>query len=190
MLINDELKNQNMTKYRLSQNSGVPQTTINDICSGKADLEKCAAGTLYKIANVLGLTVEDILESTKQDYRVEFETFKSNTCHHVKDMGDLDFIVDVLETDRIRTLYEKQWYPETLYLLAMLDYLSRENRIPLCTKYDDIRLQKLEKPIYPIGVLLTSEILKSDVPIKNAKKKAIPEFLRFNIIESEIRNVI
>ena len=29
-------------------------TTITDICSGKADLDKCAAGTLYKIAKVLG----------------------------------------------------------------------------------------------------------------------------------------
>lgn len=28
-------------------------TTITDICSGKADIDKCAAGTLHKIADVL-----------------------------------------------------------------------------------------------------------------------------------------
>ena len=33
MLINDKLEEQNMTKYRLSKESGVPQATINDICS-------------------------------------------------------------------------------------------------------------------------------------------------------------
>ena len=189
MLINSELEKQNMTMYRLSKESGIPQTTVIDICSGKADLEKCAAGTLYKIAKVLGITVEGILESS-EGFRAAFETFKSNTCHHVKDMGDMEFIINALQTDEIRVLYERKWYPEALYLLAMVDYLSRINDIPLCTKYDDIRVQKLEKPIYPAGVKLMSEVMKSKEPLRKAEKEAIPEFLRFNIIESEVRNVV
>ncbi len=189
MLINDKLIEKNMTMYRLSKESGVPQATLNDICSGKTDLEKCAAGTLYKIAKVLNVSVEDILDSANI-IRSEFETFKSNTCHYVKDMGDIDFMIDVLETDQISALYKKRWYPEAFYLLAMVDYLSRENNIPLCTKYDDLRTKKLQKPIYPAGVLLTSEVLKSDEPIKKAEADAIPEFKKFNIMESEVRNVV
>ena len=69
MLINEQIQKKKITKYRLSKDSGVPQATINDICSGKTDLEKCAAGTLYRIAKTLGITVEDILESAKKDYR-------------------------------------------------------------------------------------------------------------------------
>ena len=190
MLINEQLEKIQMTKYRLSKDSGVPQATINDIFSGKADLEKCSAGTLYKIAKVLGISIESILDSAKEDIRSSFEIFKSNTCHHVKDMGDLDFIVVVLESDEVRKLYNKHWYPEALYLLAMLDYLSRINEIPLCAKYNDLRTRKLEKPIYPIGVLLNSEVLKSDEPLRIAEQEAIPEFRRFNIIESEVRNVV
>ena len=190
MLINEQLEKQNMTKYRLSKDSGVPQATINDICSGKADLEKCTAGTLYRLAKVLGVTVEDILESAREEYRSSFETFKSNVCHHVKDMGDIDFMIDVLESDEIRTLYNKHWYPEALYLLAMLDYLSRINDVEICTNYNDIRAAKLSKPIYPTGVILTSEVLKSDEPLKKAEEEAIPEFRRFNIIESEVRNLV
>ena len=190
MLINEQLEKQNMTKYRLSKDSGVPQATINDICSGKADLEKCAAGTLYRLAKVLGVTVEDILESAREEYRSSFETFKSNVCHHVKDMGEIDFMISVLESDEIRTLYNKHWYPEALYLLAMLDYLSRINDVEICTKYNDIRARKLSKPIYPTGVILTSEVLKSDEPFKRVEEEAIPEFRRFNIIESEVRNIV
>ncbi len=190
MLINDLLKKQNMTKYRLCKESGVPQATINDICSGKADLEKCAAGTLYRIAKVLNVSIEDILDSQTKEYRSEFETFKSNTCHYVKDMGDMDFIIEVLETDKVRSLYNKRWFPEAFYLLGMLDYLSRENSVPLCTKYNDIRARKLKKPIYPAGVLLTSEVMKSDEPKKKAEEDAIPEFKRFNIIECEVRNLV
>jgi hypothetical protein len=125
-----------------------------------------------------------------EDVRSSFEIFKSNTCHHVKDIGDLDFFLDVLENDEVRKLYNKHWYPEALYLLAMIDYLSRINEIPLCSKYNDLRTRKLEKPIYPVGVLLNSEVLKSDEPLRIAEKEAIPEFRRFNIIESDVRNVV
>ncbi len=50
MLITEQLEKKQMTKYKLSKVSGVPQATINDICSGKVDLEKCSAGTLYRLA--------------------------------------------------------------------------------------------------------------------------------------------
>ncbi len=190
MLINEKMKEKEITMYRLSKESGVPQATINDICSGRAKMEKCAAGTLYRIAKVLNVSIEEILESAKEEYRRSFETFKSNTCHRVKDMGDIDFMIQVLESDEVLTLYKKRWYPEALYLLAMLDYLSRENDVPICTKYDQLRTCKLKAPIYPSGVLLTSEVLKSEEIKKQAEKEAIPEFRRFNIIESEVRNVV
>ena len=193
MIINELLQEENMSRYRLSKESGVPMTTITDICTGKAQLDKCAAGTLYKIAKVFGVTIDSLLENNERknaDYRCSFETFKSNTCHHVKDMGDIDFMLSLLEKDDIRKYYKRRWYPEALYLLAMLDYLSRVNNVPNCTRYDDIRAHKLKSPIYPVGVLLTSEIMKSDKPKKTAEKEAIPEFKRFNIIESEVRNVV
>lgn len=190
MIITEQLEKKNMTKYRLSKVSGVPHATINDICSGKASLDKCSAGTLYKISKALDITIEAMLESEMQENRADFETFKSNTCHHVKDMGDLDFIVSVIRSDEIRKLYDRGWYPEALYLLAMLDYISGVNSIPICTKYNDIRTRRLERPIYPIGVLLNSEVLHSDEPIRQAEKDAIPEFSRFNIIECEVRNVV
>ena len=37
------LKKQNMTKYRLAVEAGIPHATLNDICSGKTRLEKCSA---------------------------------------------------------------------------------------------------------------------------------------------------
>lgn len=63
MIIDDLLYNAQMSRYRLSKLSGVPQATISDICSEKASLKKCFAGTLYRIAKVLGVTVDSILEA-------------------------------------------------------------------------------------------------------------------------------
>lgn len=55
------LDEQKMTKYRLSQISGVPKTTILDICSGRSSLENCNAKTVYQIAVALGCSVESLL---------------------------------------------------------------------------------------------------------------------------------
>jgi len=188
MNINELLEQKNITKYRLSKSSGVPQTTIVDICSGKTRIEKCAADTVYKLAKALDVPMETLVEND-MEYRTEFEVYKSNVCHMVKDMGDMDFIIDTLESDRIKKLYHKRWYPESLYLLAMVDYLSRENDLPLCNEYSDMRKARLSEPVFPASIVAMSAASKSDKPKKDSLNAAIPEFMRFNIIESEIRNV-
>ena len=48
MMLADLLSEQGISKYSLSKNSGVPYTTLSDICSGKTSLEKCSAETVDK----------------------------------------------------------------------------------------------------------------------------------------------
>jgi hypothetical protein len=124
------------------------------------------------------------------EYRPAFETFKSNICHLVKDMGDLDFLIDTLESGRIRELWDRKWYAESLYLLAMTDCLSRENGLPSCSDYDDLRRAKLTEIIYPAGVLTLCAATGGDAWKERSRAEAIPEFLRHNIVEAEIRNVL
>ena len=104
-------------------------------------------------------------------------------------MGDIDFIIETLETDEIRKLYKRRWYREALYLLAMIDYLSRMNSLPVCTNYNDIRSQKLEKPYFPAGIVVSYAATGDESIKEKALANAIPEFMRFNIVESEVRNV-
>ncbi|MGN8750783.1 helix-turn-helix transcriptional regulator [Oscillospiraceae bacterium HCP3S3_D12] len=194
MTLNEMLEQKNITKYRLWKESGVPQATISDICTGKTSIEKCSAETIYRIAKVLNVSMESLIapavqQAEEERHRPSFELFKSNTCHMVKDMGDIPFIIQLLETNQIRNLYEKKWYPEALYLLAMLDYLSRENNVPICKNYNDIRTAKLQRPVYPSSVVILCKTLNSDAPKEDCIRMAIPEFLRFNIVESEVRNV-
>ena len=193
LYLNDLLQEKKISKYRLAKTSGVPQTTIVDICSRKARIEKCAADTLYRIAKALDVSMESLIEEemtpSSPQKRTAFEIFKSNICHLVKDKGDIDFVIEVLQSDEIRTLYRREWYAEAFYLLAMVDYLSRENQIPICADYQDIRGQKLKEPLYPASAVLSDEAMKTDRHRKECFKNAIPEFLNFNIVESEIRNV-
>lgn len=188
-MIQNVLKDRKMSVYKLAKTSTVPYATCNDIVNGKAQLEKCSAETVYKIAKALNISMEDILAPCFEK-RSSFENFKSTVCHRVKELGDINFIIETLESQDIRMYFDRQWYPESLYLLAMLDYLSRENDVPICDEYDDIRRCSLEKPVYPVSMLALSAASKKDVELKYALETAIPEFKRFNIIESEIRNVI
>jgi len=188
MDINEILKEKNKTKYWLSTRSRVPYATINDICSGKVKIEKCAAGTLYKLAKALKVTMEDLL-AEHMERRADFELFKSAICHMVKNMGDLDFIVHILESNEIRKYFKMKWYPESFYLLAMVDYLSRENDLPVCREYNDLRKLCLDRILYPSGIIILSFVRKSEQPKIDSFENAIPEFKRFNIVENEVRNV-
>jgi len=145
------MKENNITKYRLAKESGIPYTTVSDICSGKARLEKCSAETVFRIASALNVSMESLIKPY-MDKRIDFELFKSNICHRLKELGDIDFLIELLEEDSISKYYEKKWYPESLYLLGMLDYISRENGIPLCTKYDAFRSMKLKSPLFPSSI--------------------------------------
>lgn len=189
MSINSLLREKRISKYRLSKESKIPYTTINDICSGKADLRKCSVDTVYRIAQVLGVSVEELILPFYQE-RVDFELFKSAICHKLKESGDEAFLLELLETDQIRSYYERRWYLESLYLLSMLDFVSRENNIPLSRDYDDLRCRKLSEPVFPASVIAICAAAHSDDAKAQAIKSAIPEFLRHNIIESEVRNVI
>lgn len=122
--------------------------------------------------------------------RTSFDVFKSNICHLVKDMGDINFIIEILERDAIKILYDKKWYPEAFYLLAMLDYLSNLHELPLCKRYNNLRHQKLEKRLYLSGVILKTMLDKNDDAKTEAERNAIPKFKKYNIIECNIRDVV
>ena len=72
----------------------------------------------------------------QEEKRISFELYKSNICHALKDKGDIPFLMDIMISGDIPRLFERQWYPEGLYLLAMVDYISRLNDIPLCSEYE------------------------------------------------------
>lgn len=188
-------KQHDLKTEELSKISGVPHTTINDIFNGKSKIGKCSADTVYKIAIAMNVSMEALLDPTgaENDFsesRVDFETFKSNVRHRIKDIGDIDFIVEMIESDKIRKYFDNKQHPEALYLLAMLDYLSRINGLPVCTRYSGIRSSKLKSPVFPASVIVMSAAAKDESIKRESLKGSIPEFKRFNIAESDIRDVV
>jgi len=120
---------------------------------------------------------------------MEFDLFKSNICHSIKRLGDIDFIIAVLKSDKIRKYFKQKKYLESLYLLATIDYLSRINNIPECIEFDYIRQCKLDRIIYPSDVTTQCFISKCEKAKEESILQSIPEYLKYNIVECNIRDV-
>ena len=68
MKIQTLLNEKGMTMYRLSKISGVPKTTVIDICSGKSSIEACSAKTVFQLAKALGCTMENLMTADDGKY--------------------------------------------------------------------------------------------------------------------------
>lgn len=62
MTIQQLLREKGMSRYSLSKLSGVPWSTLSDICSGKTNLNRCNVQTLSKLSKVLEITIEELME--------------------------------------------------------------------------------------------------------------------------------
>ena len=100
-MLEDILKERNMTIYQCAKLSGVPYTTLSEVIRGKTRIEKCSAETVYRLSKVLNISMEKLMQDTVE-VRSEFEVFKSNICHRIKDANEIDFIIDTLKEDDIR----------------------------------------------------------------------------------------
>ena len=128
------LKEKQLSVYQCAKESHVPYTTLSDIVKGKTRIEKCTAETIYKLARTLHLTVEELLTKCfKEDENApnlrDFEIYKSNICHLVKDKGDIDFIIDILKENQIKQAGQEAGADagamEGCSLLACLPWLAQ-----------------------------------------------------------------
>ena len=68
MTLQTNLDKKDMTMYQLSKRSGVPKTTVLDICSGKSEIGACNARTVQRLSQALGCTMEELMQMTPQAY--------------------------------------------------------------------------------------------------------------------------
>lgn len=74
MNLQEYINSRNITKYHLSKISGIPKTTVTDICSGKSSLQKCSARTVLQLARALNCTMEYIMSLDTPDTGYNKET--------------------------------------------------------------------------------------------------------------------
>ena len=171
--------------YRCYFKGQTPDNIILDeLCLGK-----CYGYNEYSDGLMLGYL--DIMQTEAyKEYRKD-ENLKEYTDYEIIDFcfiarGSID--MHLLTEDF--EVFLDHYYPTSKTINnVFVILLSRINEIPLCTRYNDIRSQSLKKIIYPRDVVMASKLNSSLDVREKCRKEAIPEFLRFNIVESEIGNV-
>lgn len=187
-MIKDELKKRDLSIYKCSKMSNIPYTTLLELVNNKSKFENCSIKTINKLAVVLNIPISELI-AKELEYRMPFEEFRSEICHQLKSLGDIDFIKLIITSNSINNYYKKGWFEETLYSLALLDYISCKNNIPLVKEYNYLRNKKLKQRIYPRDINLLTKLDTNINVKKNALKKSIPMFLKYNIVETDVNNV-
>ena len=73
MRLVEKLSDMNLSIYKLSLESGIAKSTLNDIFIGKSSLYDCSGKTLLSIARVLNISIEELLSLKQEDYKIEYE---------------------------------------------------------------------------------------------------------------------
>lgn len=193
-MLRSVLIDKNISLYQLEKASHISHATLNDIYNERSNIDNCSILVMSKIAASLNMDIDDLYKKlTYRDlslftYNEDFDLFKSDTLQRLKREREEDFIKRMATTDVINNYYQNNKYKEALYLLALLDYLSKKNSLPLLKQYDYLRDYKLDK-VYVSKSLYLLLAYKSTT-VTSIYKECIKEFLKYNIVEAEIDNVI
>lgn len=187
MTFKELLQEKKVTGYALAKNTGIPYTTINDLINGRTVVQNISLKYALLIADYLRIGVRSLNRLTSAS-PIEFRYFRSNLLHKLKSDGALSIIDDVIRSKMIDFYYKNNSKEYAFYLLALIDYLSRINNIPLYSKrYNDLRKEELDKPFFVGSNLIRFDTIEEAE--KNLNIEVIPEFRNFNIIEEDVFNV-
>ena len=133
-----ELMNaRHMSRTDLSDLSGVPESTLRDILTGKAQLDRCEAATLYSIAEALDVSIEDILLSYWDELEeanapdtfavheegtlMPFYLLVDATLSKLHKEGDLAVIRHIRANEWIEQFWDGGLYRAALFLLGLTE---------------------------------------------------------------------
>ena len=204
MYLMNLMSKKRMSRADLSMLSGVPDSTLRDILSGKAQLDRCEVATIYSIADALDTTVEDILGHYWDECMgMEDEEGEREILHDGHTLllfySMVDALVQARQTEGdlllascfnnepfIDQFFQKGFYREALFLLGFIDYLNRRLGLKTDPRYDAYRGFRLDCPVYSLSTL---EAYDDPEELKNAKAYAeacaIPELAAYQIFMTE-----
>jgi len=188
------LKEKNISLYSLEKKSDISHSTLSDIYNEKINIDKSSILTMKKIASSLKMSIEelyDFLAYKKLDYFAfnrDFDLYKSEICHDYRRLKDSEFLKKYLINKEIEKLVIDKEYVKAFYLLSFVDYICLKNDLPLANKYDKLRKQKLDKIYVSESIFLL--LLNKKITVSQIFNECNKEFLKHNIIESEVENVI
>lgn len=83
-MLKEFLYRKEMSLYKLSEISGIPYSTLNDIVNHKVDIANIRAGIVFKLAEILGLSMDELYELCTRQITVYSEEYSVNGSINVR----------------------------------------------------------------------------------------------------------
>ena len=199
MFLNELMKKKNMTRADLSRKSSIPESTLRDILSGKAQFDRCEVLTVACIADALGTTVEELLgshideelcggdhlpkaERHDDSSMLDFYVMVDCTLIKLGSCGDMGFVKAICKDYWIERFYYDGLYRCAFFLLGLVDHLCRLHRQELVPRFDAFRDECLDRSVYSLRTLEEGDDEDALHEAKNCTEiNAVPELACFNI---------
>ena len=203
-----ELMNaRHMSRTDLSDLSGVPESTLRDILTGKAQLDRCEAATLYSIAEALDVSIEDILLSYWDELEeanapdtfavheegtlMPFYLLVDATLSKLHKEGDLAVIRHIRANEWIEQFWDGGLYRAALFLLGLTEPVTGFSLgLTICageTVSSQIpSLTPAEMRVWTGRCMLCGRWKKTTTPAPLRKPAAMPRTMRFPSLRASI----
>lgn len=110
----------------------------------------------------------------------EFELFRSNMSHRLKELGDYEFAKELLTTSIVEEYWNNKQILEALYLVCMFDTICEKYHMKTHAKFSEVRSHRITPPVYPLEVCMGLDSKEG------CEKASLPIFKEHGIMEVDI----
>lgn len=76
-MLKEFLHQKNISIYKLAGLSGIPYSTLNDIVNHKVDIANIRAGIVFKLANILNISMDELYELCINQIAIHLEGYST-----------------------------------------------------------------------------------------------------------------
>lgn len=84
IMLKEFLHQKNISIYKLSGISGIPYSTLNDIVNHKVDIANIRAGIVFKLADILNISMDELYELCTNQISVYLEGYSAKGTVNIK----------------------------------------------------------------------------------------------------------
>ena len=134
------LLEKNLSIYKLAGISGIPYSTLNDIVNHKVDIANIRAGIVFKLADILHISMDDLYELCTSQITIYLEEYSTKGTVNIKNKKyvlefryqNRDFTHELCPVKKEATMFIEsiaQWQME-----KMISDYEMEEMYELCIK--------------------------------------------------------
>ena len=139
-MLKQYLKQKNLSIYKLATLSGIPYSTLNDIVNHKVDIANIRAGIVFKLSNILNISMDELYELCSNQITIHLEGYSAKGIVNIKNKKyvlefqyqNREFMNELCPVKKEATMFIEsiaRWQMEKL----ILDY-EMEKMYELCIK--------------------------------------------------------